>query len=140
VTWTLADERREKLRNDCDDQPDDYDDRELRPVVRTFETGANRDVDDDKLDYEGFLSPAVLHRFAEYMHTHRTLRDGTLRASDNWQKGIPRDAYMQSAWRHFMDWWSSHREGDGEYPDVEAMCALMFNVMGYMHEVLREHT
>ena len=70
-------------------------------AVRTFDTGATRDTDDGKLDYEGFISPLVLERFARYMHTHRLQPDGTLRDSDNWQKGIPRDQYIKSAWRHF---------------------------------------
>lgn len=105
------------------------------PVVRTFATGANRDVDDGKLDYEGFMSPAVIERFAEYMHKNRFLRDGTVRDSDNWQKGIPRDVYMKSAFRHFMDMWKGHRKGAVE---EEALCALVFNVMGYLDTVLKE--
>jgi len=32
--------------------------------MRQFESGATRDTEDGKLDYEGFLSPAVLLRFA----------------------------------------------------------------------------
>lgn len=103
--------------------------------VRTFDTGATRDTEHGKLDYEGFLSPLVLKRFAEYMHDHRTQKDGTLRDSDNWQKGIPRDAYMKSGWRHFMDWWAAHR-GVGEVDPETALCALIFNAMGYLHELL----
>jgi len=102
--------------------------------VRNFETGATRDSEDGKFDYEGFLSPAVLHRYAAYMHEHRVQADGSLRASDNWQKGMPLDVYMKSGWRHFMDWWTKHRSEDADPKDVEdALCALMFNVMGYLH-------
>ena len=100
--------------------------------VRTFESGATRDTDDGKLDYDGFLSPLVLRRYAEYMHKNRVQSDGTLRASDNWQKGIPREAYMKSMWRHFMDVWDQHHWEDGARN--EALCALLFNVMGYLHE------
>lgn len=100
--------------------------------VRTFDSGATRDTDDGKLDYEGFFHPLVTKRFAEYMHKHRKQADGEMRTSDNWQKGMPRDEYMKSAWRHFHDWWTAHRKGD---EDEEAMCALLFNVMGYLHEV-----
>ena len=78
-------------------------------VVRTFDTGANRDVDEGKLDFEGFLSPTVLKAYAEYMHKNRTLRDGSLRDSDNWQKGIPIPVYMKSMYRHFFDVWSNYR-------------------------------
>ena len=101
--------------------------------MRTFETGATRDTDEDKPDYEGFLSPEVLATFGRYMHRHRMQADGKLRDSDNWQRGIPADAYMKSAWRHFMDWWWAHRHG-GEA--TEALCALLFNAMGYLHEEL----
>lgn len=115
--------------------------------MREFETGATRDSDDDKLDYEGFLSPAVLRRYAEYMHQNRVQADGKLRAADNWQKGIPRVAYMKSLFRHFMDVWTLHRHDvspddaltfTGKYDLEQALCACMFNVMGYLHELLKE--
>jgi hypothetical protein len=105
--------------------------------VRTFTTGATRDSDDHKYDYEGFLSPLVLERFAEYMHKHRIQADGSLRDSDNWQKGIPRAQYMKSMFRHFMDVWLRHRGYSPDGPEFEeALCALLFNVMGYLHEML----
>ena len=108
-------------------------------MVRTFATGATRDTDDNKLDYEGFLSPLVLERYAEYMHIHRKQSDGRLRSSDNWQKGMPRNAYMKSMWRHFHDVWKGHREGQAQISVTleEALCALMFNVMGMLHEILK---
>ena len=104
--------------------------------MRKFASGATRDSDETKLDYEGFLSPLVLRRFAEYMHQHRLQADGKLRDSDNWQKGIPLDAYMKSGWRHFMDWWACHRASQDP---AEALCALLFNVQGYLHEILRKN-
>jgi hypothetical protein len=104
--------------------------------VRTFETGATRDTEDGKLDYEAFLSPLVLERYARYMDAHRTQKDGTLRDGDNWQKGIPRTAYMKSAWRHFVEFWGLHRgHGDGDIE--EALCATLFNLSGYLHEFLK---
>lgn len=107
-------------------------------VVRTFDTGANRDVDEGKLDFEGFLSPAVLKRYAEYMHKNRTLRDGSLRDSDNWQKGIPKDVYMKSMYRHFFDVWSNHRGIQTHDDKVTNLCALLFNAMGMLHEELKD--
>lgn len=108
--------------------------------TRIFDTGADRDTEDGKLDYEAFLSPIVLRRYAEYMHAHRTRADGTLRDGDNWQKGIPFDAYMKSGWRHFFDWWAMHRWDPENVEDTEfmeeAICALIFNAMGYLHELL----
>lgn len=101
--------------------------------MRKFTTGATRDNDETKLDYEGFLSPLVLERFAEYMHKHRKQADGQLRASDNWQKGIPKEAYMKSMWRHFFSVWKSYRLGELK---EEELCALLFNVQGLLHEEL----
>lgn len=105
--------------------------------IRKFDTGATRDADSDKLDFEGFLSPLALERFAQYMHKHRRQSDGNLRDSDNWQKGIPLNAYMKSNWRHFFDLWKLHRG----YPTVsdleETLCAILFNTQGYLHEILK---
>lgn len=104
--------------------------------LRQFETGATRDVDDTKLDFEAFFSSLVLERRAEYMHENRIQKDGTMRTGDNWQKGIPLDAYMKSGWRHFFSWWKHHR-----YPTASIeteLCALIFNAEGYLHELLKE--
>lgn len=107
--------------------------------MREFETGATRDNDTDKFDYEGFLSPLAMERYAEYMHKHRKQADGKLRDSDNWQHGIPLDSYMKSMWRHFMDVWKIHRGlRVSGVSQEEALCALLFNVMGMLHELLKQ--
>jgi hypothetical protein len=112
--------------------------------MRTFDTGATRDSDDDKLDYEGFLSPLTLRRYAEYMHQHRKQADGKTRASDNWQKGIPLKAYMKSLWRHLVELWTLHRQwvygadmADYIKDQEDALCAIIFNASGYLHELLK---
>lgn len=110
------------------------------PKMRTFATGATRNLDDNRLDYEGFLSEAALTRYAEYMHKHRKQADGTVRDSDNWQKGIPRTAYVKSMFRHFIEVWRLHRQtppGIRTVPMQEALCALLFNVLGYLHEEVK---
>lgn len=104
------------------------------PKVRTFETGATRDNDESKHDFDGFLSPHVLDAFGAYMHKHRHQADGKLRDSDNWQKGIPRTQYRKSAWRHFLAWWKKHRNGEDT---TEEGCAILFNIMGDLHEALK---
>lgn len=118
-------------------------------MMRKFEGGATRNVDAGKLDYEGFLSPVVLERYARYLHRHRVQADGKLRDSDNWQKGIPKDVYMKSLLRHLIEVWTYHREPVSDIPDVkecddvykeDALCAVMFNTMGYLFECLREET
>lgn len=104
--------------------------------MRKFESGATRDDVGEKLDYEGFLSPIVLRRFAQYMHEHRKQADEKMRDSDNWQKGIPISVYMKSKWRHFMTTWRCHRHPG--YGDIEeSLCAELFNTMGMLFEVLR---
>jgi hypothetical protein len=106
--------------------------------MRTFDTGATRDSDSDKLDYEGFLSPLTLRRYAEYMHQHQKQADGKTRASDNWQKGIPFTAYMKSLWRHLVELWTAHRSESWHTADKEeALCAIIFNASGYLHELLK---
>jgi hypothetical protein len=102
---------------------------------RAFSTGATRDTDEGKLDFEGFLSPLVIKRYAEHMHAARKMPDGTMRESDNWQKGIPTEVYMKSMWRHFFAVWQSHRGNSG---DIETeLSALLFNVSGMLHEILK---
>lgn len=106
--------------------------------MRQFKTGATRDTDNGKNDYEGFLSPIVIGRYGDYMTKHRKQADGKLRSSDNWQKGMPKDVYIKSAWRHFLDWWKEHRGLKSRDGLEDALCAVMFNTMGYLHEVLKE--
>lgn len=113
------------------------------PSVRQFATGATRDTDEGKPDYDGFLSPLVIERYGQYMHKHRKQSDGKMRDSDNWQKGIPLAQYMKSMWRHFVDVWCCHRGlktglfNPDTGPYEEALCALIFNASGYLHELLK---
>lgn len=109
-------------------------------LVRTFESGATRDTDEGKLDFEGFFSPDVIECFAEYMHMHRKRSDGTLRAADDWQAGMPRSVYMKSLWRHFFEVWKIHRTKNSTIEDEwsrlpDALCGVIFNAMGYLHEI-----
>jgi hypothetical protein len=105
--------------------------------MRQFDTGASRDSDDDKYDFEAFFSPKVLDRRARYMHVHRRQADGSLRDGDNWQKGIPLSAYMKSMFRHFVEVWRRWRNGDTSEAMEDALCAIMFNAEGMLHEILK---
>ena len=74
-----------------------------------------------------------------YMHEHRKQSDGTLRDSDNWQKGIPRSAYRKSLIRHVIDLWTLLRiVGDDDVASWKTvddlLCAIIFNAMGLLHE------
>ena len=110
--------------------------------MRTFDTGATRDNDETKPDYEGYLSPLVIRRYGEYMTKHRRQSDGNIRDSDNWQKGIPFAAYIKSLWRHLVDLWILHRFPHDELQcnastTEETLCAIIFNASGYLHETLK---
>lgn len=109
--------------------------------IRTFESGATRDVNYNKLDYEGFDSPLVNKRYAEYMHSHRKQADGSLRAADNWQKGIPKQAYMESLVRHVEDaklHWDGYPD-EAVDPDFEnVLCAILFNAKGLLYELIHD--
>ena len=112
--------------------------------MRKFETGATRNVDLGRCDFDGYLSPLVLERFGEYMTKHRKQADGTLRDSDNWQKGIPRDQYAKSLIRHVVEFWLAHRgfevqpASERDPQDVEdVLCAILFNAKGYLFELLK---
>lgn len=135
----------------------------MKEKIRKFKTGATRDTEEEKLDYEGFLSPLALHAYAKYLNKHRIQSDGTLRDSDNWQKGISIDVYMKSICRHQMDLWAIHRgyvvykerTDKGEITHIlvsrkefknpgwtlvtleDALGGLIFNSMGYLHEYIK---
>lgn len=111
--------------------------------TRTFDTGATRSADKYRDDPEGYLSPLVIDRYNAYMTKHRLQPDGTVRDSDNWQRGIPLDAYVKGMWRHFLHLWTRHRGWKVRDPLAatdaqEDLCALLFNVSGYLHELLKK--
>ncbi len=107
--------------------------------MRQFPSGATRNTDEGKIDPKGFIHPLVTLSFCRYMHEHRKQADGTLRASDNWCKGIPRDAYASSLERHLLDvklimaGYASHAATSSL---SEALNACLFNVQGLLLEVL----
>ena len=111
--------------------------------IRTFNTGATRDTDKGKLDFEGFLSPLVLERYAQYMDKTRLQSDGNYRDSDNWQKGFGEDHFgvcMKSAWRHFIDLWKEHRKIPSKDGIDAAICGVLFNIMAYYHQILKDRS
>jgi hypothetical protein len=67
----------------------------------------------------------------------------TTRSPDNWQKGIDIDTYADSGIRHMFEWWLIHRghvardEKGNVIPLKDVLCAIMFNVMGYLFETLK---
>ncbi len=107
--------------------------------MRQFPSGATRNTDEGKIDPKGFIHPLVTLSFCNYMQAHRVQADGSVRASDNWTKGIPREAYASSLERHLLDvklimaGYASHATTSSL---SEALNACMFNVQGLQLEVL----
>jgi hypothetical protein len=101
--------------------------------MRDFGTGAIRGENKDKPDYSGFISPAFLKAFGQYMLKHQICEDGSLRSSDNWKNGIPIPSYKESLIRHVIDFWDAYDRGDLEECDDLAL-AITFNIQGYVHE------
>lgn len=111
-------------------------------ATRKFDSGATRSEDSTRDDPEGYMSPLVEDRFCEYMTKHRVQADGQVRASDNWQKGMPLNTYMKGVKRHLQHWWTRHRGWKVRDPlagvDIEEdICAVLFNAQGYLHELLK---
>jgi len=111
--------------------------------MRVFESGATRNMEVDP-DYHGFLSPLALHAYGEYMHAHRLQADGTVRASDNWQLGMPDDSYVRSLVRHVHDVeliqdgyeeLARHDERDDNVL-LAHLSAALFNIQGMLHNVM----
>ncbi len=107
--------------------------------MREFGTGASRASDSGKFDYEGFLDPLVLEAFAAYMDVNRITEDGTQRASDNWQLGIPMPVYAKSEWRHHIDFHKINRGIAVKEGELGAVGGILFNVLGWMHERIKEN-
>ena len=111
-------------------------------LVRSFQTGATRSSDAGRYDPEGFLSPLAVEEYCMYMQRNQKQPDGSIRSSDNWQRGIPLDAYMKGMLRHTLHLWCRHRGHPVQDPKaaadkVEDLCALLFNVQGMLHELLK---
>jgi hypothetical protein len=109
--------------------------------MRQFDTGASRDTEEGKFDYEAFLSPLVIRAFGDYMHKHRVQSDGSIRDGANWQKGFGENhlsVCMSSLWRHFLDLWSLHRGWSARDTIDDAICGILFNVMAYYHRLLEQ--
>jgi len=109
--------------------------------MREFKSGATRNDNKNKLDFEGFLSPIVLEAYSKYMHKNRIQADGKLRASDNWQKGFGDNhlsVCMKSLWRHFLDLWKEHRGYKSREGIDDAIGGILFNIMAYYHKILND--
>ena len=111
--------------------------------MREFESGATRDVVEGKLSYVRGLSPIVLKRYLQYLDKHRLQADGKKRDFDNWKLGIDQETYLDGLGRHFWDVWllcHGYPAEDNHGPVVleDVLCAVMFNSMGMLFELIKE--
>lgn len=109
--------------------------------LRTYDTGATRDTSEGKTEPWRFTSALVEQRFSEYMHKHRRQSDGNLREADNWKKGISIRDYYDSLSRHVQDLrliFEGYPEKARERDLEEVLCAVLFNVQGLLHEVIKD--
>jgi hypothetical protein len=108
---------------------------------RQWETGANRNTNEGKLEFARFLSPLVLKRYCEYMDKHRLLENGDYREPDNWKNlfGENHDQVcIDSLARHFLDLWVATEGGKGREDRQDTLCAIMFNAMAILYKELKE--
>jgi len=110
-------------------------------LIRTFDGGGIRDLDKDKFDIEGFLSPLNLHRYFQYMHEHRILPNGEERESDNWQALFGEkhlNVCLKSLLRHVHDLWLHHRGHKEKTTETleNSLCAIIFNASAYLFKLL----
>lgn len=108
--------------------------------IRTFDTGATRSALGNKLEYDGYLNPLVLKRFAEYMKKHQTQENGEQRAADNWQRNIPMKDLHDSKKRHDMDVWLYVKGYPEEATETleESLCAAIFGNMAMLKQVMEQ--
>jgi hypothetical protein len=74
------------------------------------------------------------------MNKHRKQADGQMRDWDNWKKGIPVDAYMDSLVRHVWDLWllrTGYGFNEEGATEEDLLCAIMFNSMGMLFEYVK---
>lgn len=97
--------------------------------VRSFGTGAIRDVDSHKPDYIETVSWSAFRRFGEYM-TSKKQKYG----SGNFKKGIPVESYEQSLVRHLQKYLENKYEQGTDEVNEDHLCAMIFNINGILHE------
>jgi len=97
--------------------------------MRKFKTGAVRDDDTDKEKYQETISWRAFKRYAKYM-TGKQSRYG----KGNFKKGIPVDAYEDSMMRHVQKYFENKYEDGQMEKEEDHLSAILFNVLGIMHE------
>lgn len=130
----------------------------FNPRLRTFETGATRDIATGKLEYSNYINPLADYNYAEYMKGKQYI-GWEYRKGNNWQKWIPDESLFESLVRHMeivklirawyrvweckKDWvvsWVVHKDDKwtGEYDTVEEKNIIdELNAMRFNSEALK---
>ena len=111
--------------------------------METFEGGATRSDTSARNDPEGYMSAIAIERYCEYMTKHRVQADGSIRDSDNWQKGMPYNRALKGLWRHMMHLWIRFRgfNPSDKYAAADSeedLCAIFFNTQVMLHQLVKE--
>lgn len=97
--------------------------------ITKFKSGAIRDTQEGKTDFIETMSWSALARYAAYM----TSKKGKY-GSGNFKKGIPITSYEQSTLRHIHKYLVNKYEGGKLEATEDHLAAIVFNVLGIMHE------
>jgi len=97
-------------------------------AIPEFSTGAKRDSEgkEDYVETQSFLAE---RRYAQYM----TSKQSTY-GRGNWRLGIPIESYEKSLKRHINKYFANKYDNAGLEPDEDHLSAIIFNVMGIIHE------
>lgn len=96
---------------------------------RTFESGAIRDLEDNKFDFIETVSWTAFDRFAGYM-TGKKKKYG----AGNFKKGIDIESYERSLMRHISKYMRNKYENGNDEKNEDHLSAIIFNVFGIIHE------
>lgn len=110
--------------------------------MRSFPSGAKRDVEAGKLRFHAVLSPYALEAWADYCRRHN---NQVHRVEENWKKGMPLESFFSSLFRHFHHIWKLHDMTCGaeqlsaktKAAMIDALCGVLFNAHGYLHELTK---
>lgn len=101
----------------------------MKQKLTHFKSGAIRDSLEGKESYGETISWTAFKRYAQYM-TSKKEKYG----SGNFKKGIDIDSYEDSLMRHYQKYMENKYEGGQVETNEDHLSAIMFNVMGIMHE------
>lgn len=96
--------------------------------ITTFKSGAIRDNQEGKPDFNETISWTAFNRYAKYM-TGKKAKYG----AGNFKKGIPTSSYVASMLRHVDKWMRNTYENGQDELNEDHLSAIVFNVFGIMH-------